>query len=178
MARPSLRPTPRSVPNNPQGRATGDPFAAPLRDSSGVLPRRGAPLPPPPRGLPATQTMLKLAHQARSRSLGASRRYSQVGVALAAGSGAIYFGCAVEGPPGGRDICAESAAIAAMVLGGDQHIVALCVAGSGGRLPSTCPDCLLAMSSFADDELPILYGADPEVRPLVRRLGDLLVALG
>ena len=58
----------------------------------------------------------------------------RVGAAVRSESGAVYTGCNVENAAYPEGICAEAAAIAAMVMAGERRIAEIAVAG-GGRVP-------------------------------------------
>jgi cytidine deaminase len=84
-----------------------------------------------------------------------------VGAAALAPSGAIYSGCNVENaayPEGG---CAETAAIAALVLAGERRIVEILVVGDGEALCAPCGGCRQRIREFADARARI-HVAGPE----------------
>jgi len=85
----------------------------------------------------------------------------KVGAAALAPSGAIYAGCNVENaayPEGG---CAETAAIAALVLAGERRIVDLLVVGDGEALCTPCGGCRQRIREFADVQTRV-HVAGPE----------------
>lgn len=99
----------------------------------------------------------------------------QVGAAVQAESGAVYQGCNVENAAYPEGICAEAAAIAALVMAGERRITALAVAGGGGQLCTPCGGCRQKIREFAADTVPILVCGPDGLR---RRftLADLLPA--
>lgn len=100
---------------------------------------------------------------ARAAQRQAYAPYSQfkVGAAALAPSGAIYGGCNVENaayPEGG---CAETAAIAALVLAGERRIVDILVVGDGAALCTPCGGCRQRIREFADAQTRV-HVAGPE----------------
>ena len=93
-----------------------------------------------------------------------------VGAALVAG-GKVYRGCNVENAAYPQGLCAEAAAIAAMVAGGAARIEAMVVVGDGDCVP--CGGCLQKISEFADAEMPLTV-ATPEGKMRRLRLRDFL----
>lgn len=98
-----------------------------------------------------------------------------VGAAMQAESGAVYQGCNVENAAYPEGICAEAAAIAALVMAGERRITALAVAGGGDQLCTPCGGCRQKIREFAADTVPILVCGPDGLR---RRftLADLLPA--
>jgi cytidine deaminase len=97
-------------------------------------------------------TLGALFAAARAAQAHAHAPYSRfkVGAAALAPSGAIYGGCNVENaayPEGG---CAETAAIAALVLAGERRIVEILVVGDGEALCAPCGGCRQRIREFAD----------------------------
>ena len=88
-------------------------------------------------------------------------------------SGAIHTGCNVENAAYPEGICAEAAAIAAMVMAGERRITEIAVAGGGEQLCTPCGGCRQKIREFAADATPVLVCGPDGLR---RRftLGDLL----
>ena len=100
------------------------------------------------------------ARAAQARAYAPYSRF-KVGAAALAPSGAIYGGCNVENaayPEGG---CAETAAIAALVLAGERRIVDLLVVGDGEALCTPCGGCRQRIREFADVQTRV-HVAGPE----------------
>ena len=100
------------------------------------------------------------AKAARERAYAPYSRF-KVGAALRTPSGAIYCGCNVENaayPEGG---CAETAAIAALVLAGERRIVEILVVGDGEALCAPCGGCRQRIREFADAKTRV-HVAGPE----------------
>jgi cytidine deaminase len=96
-----------------------------------------------------------------------------VGAAVRGESGAIHTGCNVENAAYPEGICAEAAAIAAMVMAGERRITEVAVAGGGEQLCTPCGGCRQKIREFAADATPVLVCGPDGLR---RRftLGDLL----
>ena len=73
----------------------------------------------------------------------------QVGAAILAGNGKIYSGCNVENAAYPIGNCAETSAIAAMVLDGAQQIREIVVIGRGDLLCTPCGGCRQRIREFA-----------------------------
>jgi cytidine deaminase len=87
----------------------------------------------------------------------------RVGAALLTRSGRIYSGCNVENASYGATLCAERAAVAAMIAAGDTDPIACAVvtpAEPGMREPaSPCGICRQVLVEFAPRELAIFLAS-------------------
>lgn len=99
----------------------------------------------------------------------------RVGAAVRGESGAVYRGCNVENAAYPEGLCAEAAAIAALVMAGERRITEIAVAGGGAELCTPCGGCRQKIREFAADSVPILVCGPDGLR---RRftLADLLPA--
>ena len=99
----------------------------------------------------------------------------RVGAAVRGESGAVYRGCNVENAAYPEGLCAEAAAIAALVMAGERRITEVAVAGGGAELCTPCGGCRQKIREFAADSVPILVCGPDGLR---RRftLADLLPA--
>lgn len=79
----------------------------------------------------------------------------QVGAAVRGRSGAVYAGCNVENAAYPEGVCAEAAAIAAMVMAGERVIREVCVIGPGDALVTPCGGCRQKIREFAGQETAI-----------------------
>lgn len=84
-----------------------------------------------------------------------ARRYAHapysgfaVGAALLGRSGAIYRGCNLENASYGLTLCAERAALAQAVLGGERGVAAVAVVARGDGLHAPCGACRQALAEF------------------------------
>ena len=85
----------------------------------------------------------------------------RVGAALRAGSGRIHAGCNVENASFPEGICAEAAAIGAMVAAGDREIVEVLTVADGDDLVTCCGGCRQRIREFAGPTVPV-HAAGPD----------------
>ena len=96
-----------------------------------------------------------------------------VGAALRADSGAIYAGCNIENSSYPEGWCAETSAIAAMVMAGEKRIREVAVAGEGASLVTPCGGCRQRLREFAGEQVPVHICGPEGLRKTVT-LGELL----
>ena len=72
-----------------------------------------------------------------------------VGAAVRSASGAIFAGCNVENAAYPSGVCAETAAIAAMVYAGEREIADILVLGQGDEPLTPCGACRQRILEFA-----------------------------
>ncbi len=88
-----------------------------------------------------------------------------VGAAVLDGEGRLHAGANVENAAYPEGLCAEAAAIAAMVAAGGRRIEAIAVAGPSGQLCTPCGGCRQKIREFAAPEAPVLVcGPDGMLR--------------
>lgn len=82
----------------------------------------------------------------------------RVGAAVMDEDGGVHLGCNVENAAYPEGLCAEAAAIAAMVTAGGRRIRAIAVAGGTDTLSACtpCGGCRQKIREFADAETRIL----------------------
>ena len=85
----------------------------------------------------------------------------RVGAAVRAASGAVYAGANVENASFPEGICAEAAAIGAMVAAGEREIVEVLTVADGERLTTCCGGCRQRIREFARAGTPV-HAAGPE----------------
>jgi cytidine deaminase len=102
------------------------------------------------------QALLDAARQARGRAYAPYSNYP-VGAAVLDESGRIHAGCNVENAAYPEGLCAEAAALSAMVLAGGRQARALLVVGSGddGNWITPCGGCRQKLREFGAPELII-----------------------
>ncbi|MBV6515373.1 MAG: cytidine deaminase [Planctomycetaceae bacterium] len=130
--------------------------------------------------LPLAQ-MLELAAQARSRAYAPYSKFL-VGACVRSGSGAFFTGCNCENASYPLGICAETAALAAMVQAGEREVQDILVLGSGqgaaSALVTPCGGCRQRILEFGHEGTRIHAAAFDEAgRLTVQRsftLGELL----
>lgn len=108
--------------------------------------------------------LIRLAAQARDRAYAPYSNHP-VGAALRTPSGRVYSGCNVENAAYPLGNCAEQAAMAAMVLGGDKEIEELVVVGPGNAPCTPCGGCRQRIREFAGPRM--LFHACNETDVLV-----------
>ncbi|MCY0870230.1 MAG: cytidine deaminase [Firmicutes bacterium] len=128
----------------------------------------------------ATWEMLRV--QARGAAEHAYAPYSRlrVGAAVLTAGGGVFTGCNVENASFGLTICAERAAVCAMVASGSTHLLALVVTTAAGRVVAPCGACRQVLAEFADPDVSILLCADgvADVRVRLRELLPMAFARG
>jgi len=118
------------------------------------------------------KAMLDLARQAMAK---AHAPYSgfHVGAVVRGANGRLYAGCNVENAAYPEGWCAETTAIAAMVMDGETRIVEVAVMGRGEGLVTPCGGCRQRIREFAFGDVPIHICA-PEGLRRTLTLGELL----
>lgn len=96
----------------------------------------------------------------------------QVGSAVLGRDGTVAVGCNVENASFGLTVCAERAAIAALVAAGCRSIVAIAVATEDGALP--CGMCRQTIAEFCNDPADVtVYTVDAKGNVATRTLAEL-----
>jgi cytidine deaminase len=95
-------------------------------------------------------SLVAAAREVREHAYAPYSQY-QVGAALLSGSGRIYAGCNVENASYGLALCAERAAIAAMISDGERTIRAIAIVTDGPVPGPPCGMCRQVLAEFADD---------------------------
>jgi len=91
--------------------------------------------------------LFQAAREARRRAHAPYSRFA-VGAAVRGSSGAIYAGCNVENASFPEGWCAETSAIAAMVLAGERVIAEICIVADGPALLTPCGGCRQRIAEF------------------------------
>jgi cytidine deaminase len=104
-----------------------------------------------------------LLEAARAVQANAHVPYSHfpVGAAVRTASGRIFAGCNVENASYPEGICAETAAIGAMVAAGEREIVEVLTIAGGDRLTTCCGGCRQRIREFAAAATPV-HAAGPD----------------
>ena len=101
--------------------------------------------------------MNELIAVATSARLKAYAPYSKflVGAAVRDENGKIHGGCNIENAAYPQGWCAETSAIAAMVMSGSRGIAEMAVIGSGDLLCTPCGGCRQKIRDFASGDTKI-----------------------
>jgi cytidine deaminase len=122
------------------------------------------------------EALFRAAEEAQSRAHAPYSQF-QVGAAALLDDGSIVQGCNVENASFGLSVCAERHAVAAAVLRGKPHLVALALVGSSKEPVTPCGACRQVLSELNGPSLPIRSRADAKEGQFT--LGQLLpVAFG
>lgn len=116
-----------------------------------------------------------LVRLARTMMVRAYAPYSKfhVGAAVRDEEGGIHGGCNVENAAYPQGLCAEAAAIAALVAAGKRRVLECAVIGPGPETITPCGGCRQKLREFAGEDLKIhLCGLDGVHRTVT--LGSLL----
>jgi cytidine deaminase len=126
---------------------------------------------------PRSGSIGELFSAAIKARLGAYAPYSgfAVGAAVRTDSGAIFSGANVENAAFPVGICAESAAIAAMVVAGERRIAEILIVAEGDALVTPCGACRQRIHEFAEADAKIYVAGIMGVRAIFTQ-GTLLPA--
>ena len=116
--------------------------------------------------------MIDLARDAMNRAYAPYSGF-QVGAVVRGANGGLFAGCNVENAASPQGCCAEAAAVAAMVLAGENRIAEVLVMGRGEQLVSPCGGCRQRIREFADDSAPVHICGEEGLRKTLT-LGELL----
>jgi cytidine deaminase len=116
-----------------------------------------------------------LGAAAARAALNAHAPYSRfrVGAAILAEDDSIFVGCNVENVSFPEGICAETAAIAAMVVAGRREIVRLAIWSAGPDICAPCGGCRQRIAELGSSSTVIEVFRDDELA-LRTTLGNLL----
>ena len=106
----------------------------------------------------AKDALFEAAREARRRAHAPYSRFA-VGAAIRGASGAIYAGCNVENASFPEGWCAETSAIAAMVLAGERVIAEICVVADSTTPVTPCGGCRQRLAEFGTPRTQI-HAAD------------------
>jgi cytidine deaminase len=118
-----------------------------------------------------------LLDAARAAQANAHAPYSHfpVGAAIRTSAGRIFAGSNVENVSFPEGICAEAAAIGAMVTAGERVIVEVLTIADGDEVTTCCGGCRQRLAEFATSDTPV-HAAGPEGIRRSFTLGELLPA--
>lgn len=138
--------------------------------AAAAAPKRTAATPP---AAPPLRALFTAARRARVR---AHAPYSKflVGAAVLDERGRVHAGCNVENAAYPQGLCAEAAALAAMVLAGGRHARAVAVAAASPMLTTPCGGCRQKIAEFAGPECPVYVLGPRGGAQRTLTLGELL----
>ncbi len=116
--------------------------------------------------------LLRAAQAARQHAYAPYSKF-RVGAAVLDEFGRIHAGCNVENAAYPQGLCAEAAALGAMVLTGARRVRALLVVDDGPALITPCGGCRQKLREFADGATPVLLADAAGVRQILT-LDELL----
>jgi len=116
--------------------------------------------------------MIVMARTAMARAYAPYSNFP-VGVVLRGANGRLYAGCNVENAAYPQGWCAETSAIAAMVMDGERLVAEIVVMGQGRALVTPCGGCRQRLREFAADSVPVHVCGPRGLRRTVT-LGELL----
>jgi cytidine deaminase len=112
------------------------------------------------------QALLQAARSAQQKAYAPYSKY-KVGATVLDDHGRIHAGCNVENAAYPEGLCAEAAALSAMVLAGGTRAFAVLVVGNGsaGGWTTPCGGCRQKLREFGSAEMPILSANATELGP-------------
>lgn len=117
---------------------------------------------------PQQRDLLTAARQARVQAYAPYSGY-RVGAAVLDDQGHVHAGCNVENAAYPEGLCAEAAALAAMVLAGSTRALVVLVVGSGGETGAgwvtPCGGCRQKLREFGNPDLLIVSANEVAVGP-------------
>ncbi len=114
------------------------------------------------------QALLAAARAAQLKAYAPYSKYS-VGASVLDDQGRIHAGCNVENAAYPEGVCAEAAALSAMVLAGSTHARAVLVVGNGGKTHSAwttpCGGCRQKLRELGAPDMPVQCANDTDLGP-------------
>jgi cytidine deaminase len=101
------------------------------------------------------QALLQAARAARRNAYAPYSKFA-VGAAVLDELGRVHAGCNVENAAYPQGVCAEAAALSAMVLAGGRRAMALLVSAEGPSPVTPCGGCRQKLREFAAPGTPVL----------------------
>lgn len=117
--------------------------------------------------------LVQAARDARAHAYAPYSSFA-VGAAVLSTSGRIYAACNVENASYGLAICAERAAVCAMIADGERGIAAIAVVTEGPVPSPPCGMCRQVLAEFAQDVPIHLVSVTPGVMARTTSLAKLL----
>ena len=118
------------------------------------------------------EALIAAARAARERAYAPYSKFA-VGAALLDDQGRVHAGCNVENAAYPQGWCAETSALAAMVLAGGRQVRALAVVTDSSAACTPCGGCRQRLREFAQADCPV-HLAGLEGWRATHTLGELL----
>jgi cytidine deaminase len=119
-----------------------------------------------------TDRLIALARGVQANAYCPYSGYS-VGAAIIDEAGQVHLGCNVENVAYGSTLCAERAAVLAMIASGGREIKELALVTPDGGVP--CGACLQVLAEFSPDPKRMtIYCSKEGADPTTHQLADLL----
>jgi cytidine deaminase len=118
------------------------------------------------------EALIAAARAARENAYAPYSRV-RIGAAIRAADGRVHVGANVENASYPEGLCAEAAAIAAMVAAGGRRIAAMAVVSEGAEPAPPCGGCRQRIAEFAGPDTPVELATTEGARRSVT-LGELL----
>lgn len=119
-----------------------------------------------------SQDLFQAVREAMARSYSPYSRFP-VGAALRSATGTIYAGCNIENASFPEGWCAETSAIAHMIMGGDTAITEIAVVAERKALLTPCGGCRQRIAEFGQPTTRVHLCNTQGVEETIP-LGDLL----
>jgi cytidine deaminase len=119
-----------------------------------------------------TSELIAAAAKVRDNAYAPYSRF-KVGAAVRAEDGRIYVGANVENASYPEGLCAEAAALAAMIAAGARRVVAVAVVTDGAAPAPPCGGCRQRLSEFGAADTPVHLASTKGAQRSVL-LGELL----
>jgi cytidine deaminase len=116
--------------------------------------------------------LVEAAREARGRAYAPYSKFT-VGAALLDEQGRIHAGCNIENAAYPECLCAETVALAHLVMAGGRRVMAAAVAGVAPEPVTPCGACRQKLREFAEDDATVVI-ADMDAVQLTTTLGALL----
>jgi cytidine deaminase len=112
--------------------------------------------------------LLQAARQAQRQAYAPYSKYP-VGAAVLDDQGRVHAGCNVENAAYPQGLCAEAAALSAMVLAGSTRAQAVLVVGNGGSPAggwiTPCGGCRQKLREFGTPDMPVISANPQHIGP-------------
>ncbi|HXP31222.1 MAG TPA: cytidine deaminase [Stellaceae bacterium] len=118
------------------------------------------------------EALIRAAAAARDNAYAPYSRF-KVGAAIRAADGRIFVGANVENASYPAGLCAEAAALAAMIAAGARRVAELAIVAESAAPVPPCGLCRQRLAEFAGPEAEVHLGTTAGLRQTVR-LGELL----